>query len=61
MKALASALADFREQFKARPEDAAKSLKYGLAPIAEMDRPELAAWTMIANAVMNLYETTTQE
>ncbi len=61
MAALTSALADFRERYKNAPEDAANSLKYGMAPIAEVDKSELAAWTLIANAVMNLYEATTQQ
>jgi hypothetical protein len=25
-----------------------------------IDKPELAAWTMIASSVLNLYQTTTQ-
>lgn len=61
LAALTSALADFRTRFKESPEDAAKSLKYGMAPVPDVDKSELAAWTLIANAVMNLYEATTQE
>ena len=43
-------------------EDAAKMLMVGDSPVAEgVDKSELAAWTMVAGAVMNLYRVTTQE
>jgi hypothetical protein len=28
---------------------------------AGLDKPELAAWTMIASSLLNLYQSTTQE
>lgn len=62
LKKLIAALGYFRERYKATPDDADGLLKAGAAPLPEkMDKSELAAWTMIASAVMNLYESTTQE
>jgi hypothetical protein len=62
LTSLLAALRVFRERFKASPEDAAKLLKVGQSMIPESaDKPEVAAWTMIANATMNLYHATTQE
>ncbi len=59
---LEAALHAFRERFKASPSDAAGMLKIGMSPrksgIAD---EELAAWTMIASSVMNVYEVTTQQ
>ncbi len=61
MKALQGALAEFRQRYQAAPADAESMLKKGEAPISDkVEKPELAAWTMVASAVMNLYEATTQ-
>jgi hypothetical protein len=59
---LAEALVSFRERFEAAPEDAAALVAVG-ASAAETGtpEPELAAWTMVASTVMNLYRVTTQE
>ncbi|MBC7771044.1 MAG: PSD1 domain-containing protein [Pyrinomonadaceae bacterium] len=62
LKKLIAALGYFRERYKETPADADGMLKAGMAPLSEkIDKSELAAWTMIASAVMNLYESTTQE
>lgn len=55
LAALSDVLAEFRERFKACPEDAAKIISIGEAPMAsDLDPSELAAWTMICNAALNL-------
>ncbi|MBL8761710.1 MAG: PSD1 domain-containing protein [Phycisphaerae bacterium] len=52
---LAGALEAFRARFRASPEDAGKILSVGMAPRAgDLDPSELAAWTMICNAALNL-------
>jgi len=62
MQLLLSGLADMRKRFAQAPEDAKKLTMIGDAPVPEnLDRAELAAWTMIANSVLNLYRTMTQE
>jgi hypothetical protein len=62
LAALTRALAAFRERYAAAPDDAKALIKTGMAPASEsLDPAELAAWTMIASATLNLYETTTQE
>jgi len=61
LEALRGALNEFRKRYVAAPADAESMLKKGEAPIdSTIEKPELAAWTMIASAVMNLYEATTQ-
>jgi hypothetical protein len=61
LQRLTEALSAFRERYRAKPQDAAKLLKVGVAPIPkDIDAAELAAWTMVANAVMNLSATVTQ-
>ena len=43
-------------------EDADELLAFGEAMVPEdVDRVDLAAWAMIANAVFNLHETLTQD
>jgi hypothetical protein len=50
-------LADFR----AKPDDAAKLLTTGETPAPkELDAPELAAWSVTANQILNLDETLTR-
>ena len=59
---LADALDAYRDRYRESPGDAASLIAVGESPIAaDMDPPELAAWTMIASTVLNLYRTTTQE
>ncbi len=59
---LARLLTANRARYAEKPEDAAKLVMVGDAPVAEgADKSELAAWTMVAGAVMNLYRATTQE
>ncbi len=59
---IGDALNEFRERYRQKPEDAAKLLKVGVTPVPkDIDAAELAAWTMIANALMNLSATITQQ
>lgn len=59
---LRGGLTDFRDRFAASPQDAALLVTVGASP-APHDLPwsELAPWTMLANAVLNLHETITQD
>jgi hypothetical protein len=62
LDALANALATWRSRFSAAADDAAKLLSVGDSPVSDkLDKPELASWTMVASAVLNLYRTMTQE
>jgi hypothetical protein len=55
-----TALAEFRSRYQQSEEEAASLLEVGETELAEhLNRSELAAWTMIASAMLNLYETTT--
>jgi len=55
LAALAAALSDFRARYTAAPEDARKLLGVGEAMVpAELDPVELASWTMLANAILDL-------
>jgi hypothetical protein len=50
------------DNYKRRPEDAAKLLEIGSTKSASSAPPgELAAWTMVASAIMNLDEAITKE
>ncbi len=52
---LRAALADFRARYAAAPEDAQRLIEVGESmPPAGLEPAELAAWTMLANAVLNL-------
>ncbi len=55
MDALAAALSAYRERYRLAPEDAMRLIEVGesSAP-AGLDPAELAAWTMVSNAVLNL-------
>lgn len=47
--------------YKAKPEEAKKAISYGESkPDEKLDPAELAAWTMVANLVMNLDEVVTK-
>jgi hypothetical protein len=62
LSAMKQALDEFRKRYQAAPEDAAAVLRNsGEAPLAEIPAPELAAWTLVSNAVLNTYQATTQE
>jgi hypothetical protein len=51
---LGAALAGFRERYAAAPDDAGSLLMVGEAPLPEgADPAELAAWTMLANALLS--------
>ncbi len=58
---LADALAHFRGRFRSSPDDAAKLIAVGQRPRDPAHDPaELAAWTMVANAVLCLDATITR-
>jgi hypothetical protein len=49
-------------EYQAHPEDAEKLLHVGESKADAKDKPaELAAWTMVASAILNLDETITKE
>ncbi len=55
LAALQRALADFRARYLAAPEDAKSLLSVGETPAPmDLDPGELAAWTLLANAVLSL-------
>ena len=52
---LREALAAFRARYRGAPDDAAHLVEVGEAPLpAGVEPVELAAWTMVANALLNL-------
>lgn len=58
LRRMRSALEAFQERYTAAPEDAAKLLELGEAMIPEnTDSAQLAAWTMLGNALLSLDET----
>jgi hypothetical protein len=58
---LADALAAFRQRFAASPDDAAALLEVGASPRPEgVAESELAAWTMVCSALLNLSVTISQ-
>ena len=55
LELLAGALTEFRARYAAAPTDAQELIEVGEAMVpAELDPVELAAWTMLANGVLNL-------
>jgi hypothetical protein len=53
-EALAEALADFRARYASSGADAASLVELGASPVPEgLAKEELAAWTMLASAVMS--------
>ncbi|MEM1453172.1 MAG: DUF1553 domain-containing protein [Planctomycetota bacterium] len=57
----AAVLSDLIEHYATRPDEAAALLAVGETPISEDVRPHvLAAWTMLANTLMNLDEVVTK-
>ncbi len=62
LAALTVALTGYRNRFAAAEEDAKKLIKIGEAPLlVDVPAPELASWTMVASAVLNLHESLTQD
>lgn len=54
LQTLTAALGEFRSRFKETPDDAGGILKLGQSPLPEnMEKSELAAWTLVANAVLS--------
>ena len=54
IKDLSEAVATFRKQFSASPKVAENLIKTGNSPLdTEVDKIELASWTMIVNILMN--------
>jgi hypothetical protein len=50
-----------RQECAAKPEDAVKTIKVGLAPApTDVPAPELAAWIEVCRVVLNLHETITR-
>ena len=49
-----------REYYKSHPEEANEFLKTGLAPPPVKNIDEIAAWTIVARAILNLNETNTR-
>ncbi len=51
-----------RARYKADPQAAEKLIHTGIAPVPKnVDAPELAAWTAMCRALLNLNETITRE
>lgn len=60
-ESLLAFLSTVREVYRRSPEDAARLLRTGLAPVtAGADEPEQAAWTNLCRVVLNLHETITR-
>jgi hypothetical protein len=54
-KTLGGGLETFLARYRAAPDDAAALLQQGVTPApADLDKSELAAWMLIASAVINL-------
>jgi len=59
---LAELLAESREHFKENPIEAKALLAVGRTPVPKSIEPvELAAWTEVTRAILNLHETITRE
>ena len=55
LSALTRALGEFRARYAAAPDDARALIKVGESPAPmELDPVELATWTMLASAILNL-------
>jgi hypothetical protein len=48
------------DRFRASPESAADLMSVGAAPQAGDPKPETAAMTLVARAILNLHETITR-
>lgn len=61
LQALAALLRTSEESFAAASDDAERLLAVGLTPIpADLNHAQLASWTMVARAILNLSETLTR-
>lgn len=61
LESLSRTLRGFLERYRASPDDAAELARIGAAPLAEgLAVAELAAWTLVANAILNLDATITR-
>ena len=59
---LSEALEEYRATYNAAPEDAEKIIATGASPVPEdLDAPELAARSAVANIILNLDEVITKE
>ena len=57
----AAALEQFEQRYSNAPEDAAKLVQYGEStPPESIPKPQLAAYTMLGNLLLNLDETITK-
>ena len=62
MSVLSALLKDERAHYTAKPDEATKLVSVGESPApADVPKPELAAWTMVASAILNLDEVVTKE
>ena len=60
-KVMSRALEKHLVSYQAKPEEAKKAISYGESePDPKLDAAELAAWTMVANLVLNLDEVVTK-
>ncbi|MDF2376763.1 MAG: PSD1 and planctomycete cytochrome C domain-containing protein [Verrucomicrobiales bacterium] len=61
LRALENLLAKTGGEYRSNPEEAAKFLENGIAPVPEdVDPVELASWTAVTRAILNLNETMTR-
>ena len=61
MKTLSALFTKHLADYKADPAAAEALLKTGDAPVAaNLNKPELAAWTHVARVLLNLHETITR-
>lgn len=62
LQVLRSGLASLLQRYQTNPDDAARLLDQGDQPLpAEVNKPELAAWMLLANAVLNLDESVVRD
>jgi hypothetical protein len=60
-KVLAALLAQSGDYYRKHPADVEKLLRIGLKPAPpQLDAVELASWTIVARATLNLNEVTTR-
>jgi hypothetical protein len=61
-KTILALLEKHRARYKATPSAADEVLAVGLAPVpTNLDRTELAAWTLVCRVLLNLHETITRQ
>lgn len=59
-KLLLDLLKKNRDHYRAHPEEAGPLLKTGQAPVPDSNAEELASWTIVARAILNMSETNTR-